>query len=116
MPLIQTVITLIDVVISARPWRLCHAMYPFLYALTYLGFNVIYTVVLGGKNSKGEDFIYPILDWGNTPTTAIMWVVVFTILIIVSQAFLCILSFAKGKVFEHCTKKFRDDIELENVA
>ena len=114
--LIQTVITLIDVAISARPWRFCHAIYPFLFALTYLGFNVIYTVVLGGKNSKGEDFVYSILDWGNTPTTAILWVVVFTILIIVSQMILCILSFTKEKVFEHWRKKFRDDIQMENVT
>ena len=114
--LIQTVITLMDVVISARPWRLFHAIYPFIYALTYLGFNVIYTVVLGGKNAKGEDFVYPILDWRNVPITAGLWVVVFIILIFMSQIFLCTFAYIRDKVFEYWMKKFRYDIEMENIA
>ena len=114
--LIQTVITLLDVVLSARPWRLCHGIYPFLYAITYLAFNVIYTVALGGKNTNGEDFVYSILDWRNAPTTAILWVVVFIILIFMSQAFLCVLVYIRDKVLEYWMKKFRYDIEMENAV
>ena len=77
---------------------------------------MIYSVILGGKNAKGEDFVYPILDWRNAPSTAGLWVVVFIILIFMSQIFLCIFSYARDKVYDYWMKKFRYDIEMENVA
>ena len=113
--LFQTVVTLLDIVISERPWRFCHAIYPELLALVYLVFNVIY-VVLGGENANGEDYIYPILDWNNAPGTAVLWVILFIVTIVVSQAFLCLFVFIRGKFFEHLRDKFCDGIEMENFA
>ena len=107
--LIQTVVTLLDIVISERPWRLCHAVYPELFALVYLVVNVIYVVVSG-------DYIYPMMDWNNAPGTAVLWIILFIVTIVVSQAFLCLFAFIRGKFFEHLRDKFCDGIETENFA
>ena len=114
--LMQTVITSLDVVASARPWRFCHVIYPLIYALTYTGFNVVYTIGFGGKNYEGEAYIYSILDWSNAPTTAIIWVVGSLSLVIISQILLCVLSYTRDKVFEHFMKKYRKDVVIENVG
>ena len=63
-----------------------------------------------------EDFIYPILDWRNAPGTAVLWIMLFIVTIFLSQAFLSVLSFVRGKAFENWRGKFRHDIEMENLA
>ena len=58
---------LIDIVIVARPVRLLHVIYPFLYGVCYLIFSVIYW-----SEDKKNNVLYPgVLDWNEPRQTGI---------------------------------------------
>jgi hypothetical protein len=114
--LVQTLITLIDVVTSSRPWRFCHAYLSVAFSLVYVAFNIFYVLGLNLKNRKGQDFIYPILDWRSDPGKAVVWVGVAMIIMIVSQGMLCLLSYTRDKVWKWWTQKLADDAEIFDLT
>jgi len=57
-----TAINIIDVFISARPWRCLHAYHVQLFCLIYVLSNFAY-VEGGGTNLADQPYIYSILDW-----------------------------------------------------
>ena len=104
--IIQTIITLIDIMASARPSRFCHVYLSLAFALTYIAFNVTYVVGLDLKNPKGEEFIYPILNWKNDSGTAIVVSLSVVVLLMASHGFLCLLTFARDKIWKQWSQKF----------
>lgn len=65
---INTVFVLADVFLNARPVRLLHVLYPFLYGLLYLIFSVIYW-----SGDKELNVLYPgVLDWNHPSKTVIV--------------------------------------------
>ena len=96
----QTVITLIDVPLSSRPWRYSHIYLAFIYGFAYVGFQLIYILGFDGQDSNGNDWIYPILDWKNEPGKAVGWTVATLVLCVFSYAGLCLLAWARDKLWE----------------
>ena len=64
-------IALVDTIVSSRPWNIWYVLYPTSLGIAYLIFNVIYILVFNGTNSKGEEYVYDILDWKNNPGLAV---------------------------------------------
>ena len=60
-----------------------------------MGFN--------GKDPYGNDWIYPILDWKHDPGIAVGWVFGVLIMLVLSYGFLCLLVFARDKLWEKLT-------------
>ena len=96
----QTVITSIDVPLSSRPWRYAHIYLAAIYGFAYVGFQLIYILGFDGKDAGGNDWIYPILDWKNEPAKAVGWVVAVLVMLVISYGFLCLLVFARDKLWE----------------
>ena len=65
-----SLLCVLDVAVSARPWRLLHAAHPVLYATLFGAFSLVYHLC-GGTNYFHEPYIYPILDWSRP----LRWVV-----------------------------------------
>ena len=73
-------IALLDTVVSSAPKRLVHLWAPMLFGITYLTFNVIYTVS-GGTDPNGGP-IYPITDWLNHPGISSGFVLAVVVLVV----------------------------------
>lgn len=58
MHAINTILILFDIMISARPVRLLHFVYPILYGLAYIIFSTIYW-----SQDPAHNVLYPILDY-----------------------------------------------------
>ena len=65
---LNSIITITDFAVSARPCRLMHFYQPFVVILAYVAFSAIYWAA-GGVNSEGKTYIYPVLDWDNLGLT-----------------------------------------------
>jgi hypothetical protein len=62
---------LLEIAISAIPYRLAHWVYTFIYGCCYAAFTLIYWGA-GGTRPDGERYIYKPLDYsglGGTPQT-----------------------------------------------
>ena len=93
-------ITVIDVSVSSRPWRYAHIYISLIYGNTYVAFQLIYILGFNGTDANGNDYIYPVLDWKNDPGTAVIWVVLVLVVLFFAQGFLCLLAFARDKLWE----------------
>lgn len=84
---VNSIACLIDIFITARPWKIFHFVYPICFGLYYTAFSLIYwgaggvgvcyTTDIGHPTAivkKGgfwcDPFIYPILDWQSNPAIA----------------------------------------------
>lgn len=63
------VVAIMDVFITAIPYRLLHVIYPFCYGAVWLIFSGIYYAA-GGTNNQGRSYIYNVIDYMNSPVTA----------------------------------------------
>ena len=81
---VNSLTCLIDIFITARPWKPFHFIYGILFGFYYAAFSLIYwgaggvgvcystkeghpTATVQRGNSFCDAFIYPILDWQNSP-------------------------------------------------
>ena len=113
---LTTISCLVDIFVSARPWKLSHFVYSALYGIGYVIFSLIYWMA-GGigpciKNKEtGElecfDYIYPILDWGGNPVLAIVVVLVLLVLMPVFHGFWILMYKLRLKIFNF-TVDFRN--------
>ncbi|KAH9524680.1 hypothetical protein Btru_027520 [Bulinus truncatus] len=72
--ILNSILVLVDIMISRAPVRIQHVYMPLVYNLIYVLFTMIYWLA-GGTNQKGEPYIYKILDYSNTPGKAAMAIV-----------------------------------------
>jgi len=84
--LVNSLIILIDFVLSRLPFYLCHFYQPDLYMITYMIFTIIYWAV-GATTASGDHFIYSPLNYQDHPGAAaamilILVFVVFPILMV----------------------------------
>ena len=115
----QTVISLIDVPVSSRPWRYSHVYISFIYGFLYIAFQLIYILVLNGEDASGNPWIYPILDWKNDPGKAVGWVVLVMVILVFAHGFLCLLAFSRDWVWKKwfCNnEKELHSLDVENVT
>ncbi|XP_076469397.1 protein rolling stone-like [Babylonia areolata] len=70
--LLNSIIIIVEHLVSASPYRLLHVVYPFVYGVVYLAFSVIYWA---GDHKR---VMYPILDWNKPgPTVGYVFMVGF---------------------------------------
>lgn len=73
---VNSILVLIDILMSSTPVRILHMIYPMIYICTYAIFSVIYWAE-GGTNPDGHPYIYAALDYENHPKNASVMVVLF---------------------------------------
>ena len=62
---------IIDQTMTNRPWHLFKLWSSLPIPFIYLICNIIYWAA-GGTNSDGDDWIYPVLKWGEEPGFAVL--------------------------------------------
>lgn len=72
--LLNSVFMVTETCVSAIPVRLFHVVYAMLYGVTYLVFTVVYWL---STNTSGDNYIYPILDYGAQPYAAAILVMLY---------------------------------------
>ncbi|KAK7482771.1 hypothetical protein BaRGS_00025937 [Batillaria attramentaria] len=83
--LLNSVIIVLEHIVTGVPFRLLHVIYPFLYGLTYMIFSVIYWAV------DHDHVMYPILDWNKPgPTTGYVLMIGFVIIPVFHTCFFLI--------------------------
>ncbi|OWR43540.1 hypothetical protein KGM_215656 [Danaus plexippus plexippus] len=110
---INSLIMFLQLISSAHPTRIVHCTHPFLFALVYVFFNLIYYVA-GGKDPLGNPWIYPVVHWGE-PATASVVVVVTGIVLIFLHFVTIALAAARNAISKLCTRPSEpsDPAELE---
>ncbi|XP_060805443.1 protein rolling stone-like isoform X1 [Amyelois transitella] len=68
---VNSVVMLVELVLSAHPSRLVHIFQPLLFALAYLGFNLTYYYA-GGYDPFGHTYVYPVMDWSKPQETLVV--------------------------------------------
>lgn len=78
---VNAAIAFLDIWITGVPVRLLHFVYTVIFGAIYIIFTGIYFAARK-VNSKGEPFIYSVLDYGNHPGTAAAFAVVSVLIIL----------------------------------
>ncbi|XP_076869728.1 protein rolling stone [Brachyhypopomus gauderio] len=71
--LVNSVQTVLDLLLSSVPVRLCHCLYTLLAATLYVGFILIYWLA-GCTNLSGQPYIYSFIDFGGRPLVAALFI------------------------------------------
>ncbi|XP_078399304.1 uncharacterized protein LOC144681531 isoform X1 [Cetorhinus maximus] len=74
MHVINSVLVLLELILSAAPIHLAHFIYAFIYCLMFILFTVIYWAA-GGTNLKGKPYIYRSLNYGENPGPAMGYII-----------------------------------------
>lgn len=83
--LLNSVIIVIEHLVSATPYRLLHVVYPFIYGLIYVFFSVAYWAV------DHKHVMYPILDWNKPgPTMGYVLMIGFVFIPILHSLFFAV--------------------------
>lgn len=112
--LIITVISLLDTCVSSRPWSLWHAWCVALCGILYVLFNAIYILAFDGTNSKGEEYIYWILDWKNNPGLSVGVLFGLTCVFSITFCLYCLLAMLRDYSWKKICKP--DLIDSQNSA
>jgi len=80
--IINSVYVFVDVFITGIPVRLLHFLYSLAFGTVYIVFTLVYWAA-DGRNVHGDPFIYSILDYSNDPSTAVTWLVVVYVFLVV---------------------------------
>ena len=67
---VNSLLGLFDVFFSGTPVRILHALYIMIAGSVYAVFSVIYWAAGGTNTYNDEEYIYPILDYGDKPVMA----------------------------------------------
>ena len=96
---INSVIILIEHLVSAVPYRLLHYVYALSYGLAYLIFSAIFYA------AGNDDPIYPILDWTNPGFTMIIVVLVGFVVLPLLQVFFFVIYKVRLCLFDALTRQ-----------
>ena len=94
----QGIVAILDTFVSSSPKRLAHVWAPLLFGVTYLVFNVIYTVS-GGTDREGHPWIYPITDWLGNPGISCLFVLAVVVMVFVVHFGLWAVAKGRDKVW-----------------
>ena len=73
---LNSVLIVIDIMVSSIPIKLLHVIYPIIFITVYMIFSIIYWAC-GGTNPYGEPYIYPALDYSGHPKRAAIIICLF---------------------------------------
>ena len=68
--LVNALIAVLDIWVTRLPIRLYHAVYLVMFSAVYIVFTGIYFVAGGGNEFNNATYIYPVLDYEESPDTA----------------------------------------------
>ena len=85
--------------ISGIPVRILHFYQIFIFGLVYCIFTVIYWMA-GGTNNHGKPYIYSVLDYGEDPGKAALWVVLIHIAVVLVHCVWSALYELKSMVYK----------------
>lgn len=71
---------LVDMCITGIPVRILHMYQPMLFGATYGVFTAIYWAA-GGLNEHGKPYVYKMLDFGSTPTKAVILLLILVFIV-----------------------------------
>ncbi|GBG63506.1 hypothetical protein CBR_g38574 [Chara braunii] len=91
-------ITLADVALSAIPMRILHFYQPVAVGIAYCTFTVVFWAA-GGRNEKGEPYIYITLNYEEEPERAAVYLVILCLLVVPITHFLfCLWSYTWSRI------------------
>ncbi|XP_067621784.1 protein rolling stone isoform X3 [Eurosta solidaginis] len=98
----NSIFMFIDLLIVAHPLRLLHIFLPVLFGSIFAIFSIIYHLC-GGKNKKGQPYIYHVIDW-NEPLSATL--VVFGVVLLSCCIYMMLFTIYKLRimVYRHVHK------------
>jgi len=92
---------LLEIIVARYTYRAFHFVYPILVGLIYLIFTLIYYYA-GGVDSKGNNYIYSILNWGEKPLSAAIVVLGVMFLLIFLHIIALIIQKGRKRIFNRC--------------
>lgn len=101
----NSILMLIELLVILHPMYFLQVIYTLLIGVIYALFTLIYFYT-GGKNSKGDKFIYNILDWKDFGKTCVV-VLGVIILATLLHAFACFIQTLRVRVHRYGTKSQR---------
>ena len=107
---LNSVYVLLNIFVCAKPIRILHVIYPFIFGILYGLFSVIYQVVGGGAA------IYPVLDWHKPEKTILYVFMLLFVGILVTHTVLFALH--KLRIFIHdncCNGKVQNGDQTNNI-
>ena len=69
--LLNGITAVLDLWITGFPVHIFHFVYTFLYASCYVAFTGVHYATNSTGSSEGDEYIYPVLDYGSRPNLAI---------------------------------------------
>ena len=108
---LNSITTVLDLFLGARPFRLLHIYQPIIALCFYLIFSVIYWAA-GGTGREGCHWIYPILDW-NKPETTVPLIFVMLVGVFVIHGFLWALQLLRD--FLHARYFLKKPVSSQNT-
>ena len=107
-------ISILDVIVSARPWRFAHVYLLVVLAFLNIFLQLIYVLGFNGKNydhdepNKELDYIYPVFDWKSTPGKAIGYLIAMVVCGLLIHGLCCILASTRDKLWKKCFSLDKD--------
>ena len=83
--------------------------------LIYMLFNATYILAFDGTNSKGEEYIYWILDWKNNPELAVGVLFGLTFVFSLTFCLYCLLAMLRDYCWKRICKSDFDDIQNSDL-
>jgi len=113
----QGVFALLDQMMTNRPWHLFKAWSSLPIPFIYLIFNIIYWAA-GGTNNDGDDWVYPVLKWGEEPGMAVLVMFMAVVALPVIHGGFCLITMARDwlyrKIFSDM--KMKGDVNSQFVS
>lgn len=94
---LQGIFSFLDQLVSDRPWRVCHWWTAFTFYIPYLVFNVTYWAG-GGTREDGEDYIYAVINWTDSPQRSVLVFGGALLLILILHFVLCMITCTRDKI------------------
>ncbi|KAL0850951.1 hypothetical protein ABMA28_006854 [Loxostege sticticalis] len=95
---------------SKNPVHILQFVYPFVFAVIYMVFSIIY-YYSGGTNPYGEEWIYPMLDWSNPgPTTGVVFACAALMLIV--HSLVVLMALFRDYLVSTCITSKRNSINI----
>ena len=101
-------ISILDVIVSGRPWRFAHVYLIVVLAFLNVFLQLIYILGFDGKNydydepDKELDYIYAVFDWKSTPGKGIGYFVAMLVCGLFIHGLCCILAYTRDKLWRQC--------------
>ncbi|XP_070495846.1 protein rolling stone-like [Chironomus tepperi] len=114
MHMTNSLVLLIDLIIVHHEHRILHFVYLLVCGTGYLAFTLIYTF-LGGVNTKGQNYVYSVLDWKENPKKAVIVTFGVYFLLIVLHMIVCGIAKLKQMVHDCILVTSKNESELQVV-